>query len=508
MRQHRHTAPTVIPVVTVLLLAVVLCPAADRTVNSGVSPPAWTATWRQPIWGLPNGLLPAGPVQGNGDFGMTLQTNNRTGCIEYWLGLNSFWGIPPGVDNPTNQLNPAVAFPSQETVGTVRLCVLDSAFVNASFFAEQRFADSVVTARYTTATNRTLTSRSLMHPVSKLLVTELELSGFEPGEVAPRLSLESWTNTLWRNATAAAAATSTGAGWNASSATHWFSRVAIPTNTASMVKRQLRVVVGTKVGSSGTGGAATSNWTAITNASHADARVGVKCVITPGDHLKVTLVTAAATQLDLGDSSGSDVDFTADPLPHTLALLEHPSTCATTVATANTAYWRAYWGRASVSLPSQPNLERFWYVAQYMLSSVTRPSPARYGGSSFPGLWGPWATAGWRPDPWGESIPWGGAYIIDYNTEGVLYGASSSNKLEQLSSYQDLITAFLPTARTGALATAKWASANFANRNASLLKCVEDSPNALHFPCGIAPFGIPSGDNGPSPGEKRNFSLY
>jgi len=43
-----------------------------------------------------------------------------------------------------------------------------------------------------------------------------------------------------------------------------------------MVKRQLRVVVGTKVGSSGTGGAATSNWTALTNASHADARVGVK----------------------------------------------------------------------------------------------------------------------------------------------------------------------------------------------------------------------------------------
>ena len=26
------------------------------------------------------------------------------------------------------------------------------------------------------------------------------------------------------------------------------------------------------------------------------------------------------------------------------------------------------------------------------------------------------------------------------------------------------------------------------------------APNAMHFPCGIGPFGMPSGGNGPSPG--------
>ena len=50
------------------------------------SSPQYVATWNRSIWGLPNGVLPAGPVMGQGDFGMTLQTNNNTGCIEMWLG--------------------------------------------------------------------------------------------------------------------------------------------------------------------------------------------------------------------------------------------------------------------------------------------------------------------------------------------------------------------------------------------------------------------------------------
>ena len=58
-------------------------------------PTATTHRHHHPPTGLPNGVLPAGPLLGSGDFGMTLQTNNRTGCVEFWLGLNSFWGLPP-----------------------------------------------------------------------------------------------------------------------------------------------------------------------------------------------------------------------------------------------------------------------------------------------------------------------------------------------------------------------------------------------------------------------------
>lgn len=54
--------------------------------ESSHSSPQYIASWDGYIWGLPNGVLPAGPVMGQGDFGMTLQTNNNTGCIEFWLG--------------------------------------------------------------------------------------------------------------------------------------------------------------------------------------------------------------------------------------------------------------------------------------------------------------------------------------------------------------------------------------------------------------------------------------
>ena len=168
------------------------------------------------------------------------------------------------------------------------------------------------------------------------------------------------------------------------------------------------------------------------------------------------------------------------------------------IEAANAQYWHSYWQRASVSLPAQPNIERFWYVANYMLGSVSRPAPKRFGGSTFPNLWGPWITDGFKGAP-GGGCGWCSACVSDYNAESVLYGAFASNKLEQVTSYEDLVTAFLPAARAGALSTARFAAAHSPNRNASLAQCVEDAPNAIHFPCGIAPFGMPSGGNGPSP---------
>eukprot|EP01045_Picozoa_sp_COSAG04_P017042 COSAG04_NODE_1478_length_6574_cov_5.073359_2_plen_577_part_00 len=494
--------PALLPLMVVgaFIAACAFALMSAATAPPSGSPPAWTARWSGPIWGLPSGLLPAGPVVGNGDFGMTLQTNNRTGCFEFWLGINSFWGLPPSAENPIGALNPSAPYPARAPVGTLRLCVLDPDFrsAGANITAEQRFADGVITATYTTAANRSVTTRSLLHPVSKLLVTEVECGGFAPEEGLPSLQLESRTTTLWRNATAAAAAASTSAGSNASASTQWFTRVAIPSNTPAMAERQMRVAVATRVLGAP---AAAQNCSAIVNASAAQkagrpegsVRVGVGCVVRGVP--KLTLVTAAATQLDL---SGSAADFSLDPLPPTLELLDR--TVPSEVDAANSAYWRKYWGRASVSLPAQPNLERWWYVSAYMLSSVTRPSPSHFGGSSFPTLWGPWATDGWKPDAWGQSVPWGGSYIIDYNTEAVLYGACSSNQLEQLSAYEDLVTNFLPAARRGALSTAAWAAAQFASRNASLLQCVQQSSAAIHFPCGIGPFGMPSGGNGPSPG--------
>ena len=83
------------------------------------------------------------------------------------------------------------------------------------------------------------------------------------------------------------------------------------------------------------------------------------------------MVTVAKSNLDLG------TDYGVDPLPFALAEAATTSEQVGAVEEANTAYWGQYWGRASVSLPAHPAIERFWYVANYMLSSINRYVPVR-----------------------------------------------------------------------------------------------------------------------------------
>jgi hypothetical protein len=484
----------------------------------------WVASWTGDIWGLPNGVLPSGPVIGNGDLGMTLQTNNHTGCFELWLGLNSMWGVPSTIENPTNNtlgagntFKPQAPYPSQTALGGLTLCVRDQAFIQrANFTAMQRFADGVIIAQYSLAgSNCSVSTTSFLHPVDKVLVTEVDFNGFATNAPRPNLTLESWTTTLWRNATPAAAAESTRAGWDPLAAAQYFSRVSIPGNTVARRSHQLQVAVGTKVlGALSTGPTVLHNATAAANAGIPAAAVAIgvrSTIVSSPQTAKIAMITVAKSTLDLpqnpngnadvnADGMPVQIDYFRDPLPYLLRELSD-TTCtnassANAIARANEAYWEHYWQRASVSLPSHPLIERTWFVGNYMLSSASRPAvSSAFGGSNFPNLWGPWSTEGFKG---AQECGWCSAFVSDYNAEALQYGAFSSNKLEQLQSYVDLVTAFLPEARRGAINTARVAS-SFPGRNASLLQCMLDAPNAVHFPCGLGPFGKPSGGNGPSP---------
>lgn len=485
-------------------------PAAARPVDGHV------ATWAGPIRGLPNGVLPAGPVTGSGDFGMTLQTGNGSGCIELWLGLNSMWGMPGKAENPTNNslgpgntFKPTAPFPRQQSLGGLKLCVLDPEFRDAEFSASQRFADGVIETRYSTSSNVSVSTRSFMHAAEKALITEVAYSpstGSMVSTASPEVSIESWTNTLWYNATPAAAADSTRAGWRENvlsgdtegeGAVQYFTRVAIPGNTAERRKKQLHVAVVTQV----RGGPSSSiynrttiwnNTAALLNHSSPNTvAIGARSTLQVGTSRRFTLVTVALSNLDLG------TDFSVDPLD--AAVKRVTSVSVAEAETSNQMFWQQYWDTASIALPEQPAIEQFWYVANYMLGVASRPghNPERFAGSNFPNLWGPWNTEPFPGDPTG-GCGWCSAYVTDYNAEALLFGAFSSNKLEQLQSYEQLVTAFLPAARQGAIDTARFAVDHYFT-NQSLLQCVKDS-SALHFPAGIAPFGQVSGGNGGSPG--------
>ena len=85
--------------------------------------------------------------------------------------------------------------------------------------------------------------------------------------------------------------------------------------------------------------------------------VGARCTVLVGvvaGAARLTLVTHAKSNLDIG------TDYAVDPLP--AALAEAAATPPAEVEARNTAYWAAYWAKASVSLPQHPGIERFWCV--------------------------------------------------------------------------------------------------------------------------------------------------
>ena len=95
---------------------------------------------------------------------------------------------------------------------------------------------------------------------------------------------------------------------------------------------------------------------------------------------------------------------TNDSPPLAMALSASKSALATNGAAIKSeaaSFWAAFWARSSVSLPSQPELERFWFCSQYLMGTASRA------GRVAPGLWGPFVTT---DDP-----AWDGGYTLDYS---------------------------------------------------------------------------------------------
>ncbi|MBI2941930.1 MAG: hypothetical protein HYY04_15990 [Chloroflexi bacterium] len=99
-------------------------------------------------------------------------------------------------------------------------------------------------------------------------------------------------------------------------------------------------------------------------------------------------------------------------------------------------FWHDYWRRSFVHLPSKPFLTQQWFFSQYLLACCWRP------GRLAPGLFGPWA--------WEDCPGWGNDYHWDYNMQQAIWGAFSSNHLEQTVPYDDAALALLPTAQKDA----------------------------------------------------------
>ena len=131
-----------------------------------------------------------------------------------------------------------------------------------------------------------------------------------------------------------------------------------------------------------------------------------------------------------------------DPNPMERALKELKSAEKAGVAKLtdeHRACWHKYWQQSYIDLDSRPFLNGVWYFSQYLLASSSRQ------GKLAPGLFGAWAWEDWPL--------FGNDYHWDYNMQQTVWGAYSSNHLEQTYAYNEAALALLPTAITDARET-------------------------------------------------------
>jgi alpha-L-fucosidase 2 len=102
-------------------------------------------------------------------------------------------------------------------------------------------------------------------------------------------------------------------------------------------------------------------------------------------------------------------------------------------------FWHDYWQRSFVQLLDKPFLTQQWFLSQYQLACCWRP------GRIAPGLFGSWA--------WEDFPAFGNDYHWDYNMQQAVWGAYSSNHLEQTIPYTETALALLPTAKMDARET-------------------------------------------------------
>ena len=116
--------------------------------------------------------------------------------------------------------------------------------------------------------------------------------------------------------------------------------------------------------------------------------------------------------------------------------------------------------RSSISLPTQPLVERFWYSSQYTIGSSVRWEGAGASGvpKTAPGINSIWLIGGEH-----------NGYTIDYNAEAQFYGAASSNRAELTLPYGTVVLDYVAAARN----------------ESAYFQC----PSGLHFPGALGPFG-------------------
>jgi hypothetical protein len=440
--------------------------------------------WSDYTSALPASQLPQVPLLGNGHLGVALdshRTSSATGVgpgsansVDVWLNTNSMWSCSNCGGTDPDHTVPACCGVIALGGVSLRFTSFPASAPLPQFEAYQAVSNATLTTVWTTAAGGRIVTTTWMHPSDDIVVTNITWtpSGGDP----PSLAVDVATWTLGQGSTtegsggmpvpaATGCASPDGARESCSAA-----------NAATLVfaSRNASTVNATVMPISAA--LATGVWLGL-GAMSIGARVVNDAPVYPPTlpfetvhSLSIPGGSWAAVVVAEAETRGVGL---ADPVPLALAALAAALAAPqAAIASAAMAWWADMWSKSAVSLPTSPEVEAYWWGAQYALAcaSATESSEDK----PPPGLYGPWASQ--------DGPNWHGDFTLDYNFAAPYYGVFSSNRGETVEAYWLPIIDWMRPAAIKAQVQAGMAH-------------VTCPPNALYFDCHLAPWGLASPDS-------------
>jgi hypothetical protein len=351
-----------------------------------------------------------------------LPTAVSTRYIRFYITAPTQADTPDTIDNPRARIGQIQLFPLPKTVEDPDA----PSTTPAGPFSEQ---EDIVNARVKTSMDidgTPLKMTTWLAPKSDVMVTSVTSDGRTPVE----LQSQTWSGAAGDENSAYTNTAGT------SGNVMWATRSTAPgTNWVSQASLATRLLGGSDAGTHRTvGSTAETDFT-----------------LNPGQTAEI--VTAVA-------GGGENPQNTETPAA-SLVSAQTPRTVAG-LAAADTAWWKNYWMRSSISVPDS-TLMRYYYAAQYFIGSASRP------GDLAPALYGLWTTT--------DTPEFNGDYHQNYNAVAPFYGVYSSNRPDLALPYFGVVDSYIPQAQINAQ---------------TLLTTIEPTYLDSRFPSG----GLPAGSSG------------
>ena len=380
-----------------------------------------------------------GPLTGNGDLGAMLGTGIFSN-ITFFFTKNDFWsvniGIEPGCRYGTynntlyvpNMTIHGCVYPQsndrnqQSLMSGLTITPLNNV-TTTTWYAEQHLGNATVRGLFGLSTGGNLSletfvaapTDSATTSLYSTMLTQLTLSPSAPQSL--ELSFEVYNGGPWNSRSAG-----TKENWGG-----WVQPTAGAPSIGQRAGKTISVAVAYRI----VGGS------------------GQVLKLNPGDSAWVA--TMALSNIDAGEEN---------PLPLVQTAIQSltPESVAATLASHSSWWANTFWSRSSISLPSRPVIEGFWFGQNSLMGMAARMD---VGGvwKTTPGISSAWISGGSEHN----------GFTIDYNAEAQFYGVASTNRPGLVYPYARVILDFIPNARNESI----------------FFQC----PNGLHFPGAISPFG-------------------